>query len=118
MLYWAVDLAYLSLLANGALITPVHQTAVSYAGALRTKSVKFGYHLIVVTYRNSFLLPDLAPDMHTGPEGYGPEKVGETTNDTTVAYRLSVLADDVAWAEVDDDACTKKKASKLGIYLS
>lgn len=49
--------------------------------------------------------------MHTGPEIDGLKEMGESTDDTTVSYCLSILADDVARAKIDNNTCSKEIGS-------
>lgn len=58
--------------------------------------------LILETYRNSFLFTDLASDVDTGPNVDGFKEVGQGTDTATVSHSLSILTDDVAWAEIDN----------------
>ena len=62
-------------------------------------------HLAFTTHRDPLLLTDLASDVGTGPEVDGEDKVCQATQETTVTNCLSILPNDVAWAEVGDDAC-------------
>ena len=66
------------------------------------------FFMVLRTYWNSFLLPDLASDMGTGPEVDWPEVMGQATQAAAVSYSLCILADDVARAEVGDDACSEE----------
>ena len=43
--------------------------------------------------------------MYTRPEVDGPEVVGHGTDTAAVTYGLCILPDDVAGAEISDDAC-------------
>ncbi len=56
------------------------------------------------TYSNSLVLPDLSSDVDTRPEVDGREETGTGTGEAAVTYSLCVLTNDVAWAEVSDDA--------------
>lgn len=60
---------------------------------------------IVVTHRDALVFTDLAPHVHTGPEVDPINKVGETTQNTTVSHSLCVLTNDIARAEIYNDAC-------------
>ena len=42
--------------------------------------------------------------MHTRPQVDGPEEAGAGTGKATVTYSLCILPDDVAGAEIGDDA--------------
>lgn len=50
--------------------------------------------------------------MHTGPEIDGFEEFSHGTYTATVSYSLCILTDDVAGAEIDNDAWAKKKKKK------
>lgn len=60
-------------------------------------------------YSDSLLLTDLAPDVNTGPKVDWLEKVSHGTNAATVAYSLGILSDNIARAEIYDDAWRRKK---------
>ena len=56
------------------------------------------------TYRNPLLLSNLASDVHTSPQADWPEEVGEATQNAAVSNCLCILANDVARAEINDNA--------------
>ena len=53
---------------------------------------------------DALLLTDLASDGDTSPQVDGPDELGESAQDAAVSHSLRVLAEDVAGAEVGDDA--------------
>ena len=63
------------------------------------------------TYRDPLLLTDLPSDVNTGPEVDGLYEVSKTAQNTAVTYSLCILADDIARAEINNDAYTHTKKS-------
>ena len=53
---------------------------------------------------DALLLTDLASDGDTGPQVDGPDELRESAKNAAVPHGLCVLAEDVAGAEVGDDA--------------
>ena len=59
------------------------------------------------------MFPDLSSDVHTRPQVDGPEEAGKGTHTAAVSYSLCILPDDVARAEVGDDAYEVKRQKTL-----
>ena len=117
-------LSHLGFLADGTRIAKEYTATVSNAGTLESKEEKKKIANVIFltgedkldkrigTYRDSLLVSDLSSDVGTGVPVAWEAEVSKATKAAAISYSLSVLPNDVTWAEVGDDAYN---TSRMGI---